>query len=199
MSRSKDPIALSPHWHVDYRLEAELPEDTIVGTRFTIHLVFSALAVAALLVVGWLGAITLSWKKQIGDWERRIKENRTEIAEIDRLQRDYATESAKIDQAYALMRPRLYVSEFLTNVGRTRPEQMSIDLIDWNDAGIVVRGGLRERSERASRILGGYVDVLRKDDKIGPLFATISLTDIDRGTGTEALRFEIKFTFKEAK
>lgn len=199
MSRSKDPISVSPHWHVDYRIVEELPEDTIIGTRFIIHVAFTALALAALLVAGWYGAISWSLRHQIADWERRIKENRTEVAEIERLQREYATESAKIDQAYALMRPQLFVSGFLADIGRTRPEQMSIDLIEWNDAGVVVRGGLRERSERASRILGGYVEMLRKEEKIGPLFRTIGLTDIDRGTGTDLLKFEIRFTLKDGK
>ena len=42
MSRSKDPLALRPHWHVDYRIEAELPDDTVIGTRFLINLGFPA-------------------------------------------------------------------------------------------------------------------------------------------------------------
>ena len=51
----------------------------------------------------------------------------------------------------------------------------------------------------ASRILGGYVDVLRKNEKIGPLFQAIQLTDIARKSGDDSLRFEIKFTLKERK
>ena len=200
MSRSDDPLALSPHWHVDYRIEAELPEDTVVSTRFLLNLAFTIPVLVALLVAAQVGAVTWSLHRQIGDWERRLKENRNEIIQIDRLQREFAVGAAKIDHAYVLLRPRLYVSGFLASLGRTRPEEASIDAIEWNEGGIVVRGGLRERSERASRILGAYIDVLRKDEQIGPHFQKIVLTDVDRGSGADAtLRFEIKFTLKDGK
>src|SRR3954464_3183029 len=105
MSRNRDPIGLTPHWHVDCRLEAELPEDNIVGTRFLINAVFSAVAVAALLFAGWLGYLSLSLHSQIRDWEQRIKENRPEVLELRRMATEYAVEAAKVDQAYALVRP----------------------------------------------------------------------------------------------
>lgn len=105
MTRNRDPLALSAHWHVDCRIEAELPEDNLVGTRFLINVVCSAVAFGALLFVGWLGYLNLSLRYQIRDWEQRIKDNRAEVLDIQRMQRDYATEAAKIDQAYALVRP----------------------------------------------------------------------------------------------
>lgn len=199
MSRSKDPLSLSAHWHVDYRIEAELPEDTVVGTRFLIHVGFTALVLVALYFFGIKAYVTWNLNQQISDWDRRILENRTEVAEIERLQKDYYLESMKVEQAYSLVRPGLYVAEFIANLGRTRPEQMSIDLIEWNEAGGVLRGSLRERSEQATRILGGYLDTLRNDPKVGPLFQTIQLTDVDRGSGGGVLRFEIKFMPKERK
>jgi hypothetical protein len=199
MSRSKDPLLLRPAWHVDYRIEAELPEDTVVGRRFLINIVFSALALSALYFFGLKFYVTWSLKHQIGDWERRIRDNRAEVAEIERLQKDYTFESMKVDQAFTLVRPILYVSDFIANLGRTRPEQMSIDLIEWNEYGGILRGNLRERSEQATRILGGYLDTLRKDDKIGPLFQAIQMTNVERSEGGGVLRFEIKFTLKEKK
>src|SRR6185503_5481345 len=110
MKRSRDPLVLSPHWHVDCRLEAELPEDNIVGTRFLINFVFCAVAVVALVFAGWLGYRNLSLRLQISDWEKRISDNKAEVAEINRMQREYAVEAAKIDQAYKLVRPQLYLS-----------------------------------------------------------------------------------------
>lgn len=196
MTRSRDPLIVSRHWHVDCRIEADLPEDNIVGTRFLINIVFTAIVLVALIFTGWLGYVNLNLRHQIRDWEVRINENRGEVRDIQRMQQDYAVEAAKIDQAYSLIRPRLYVSGFFMNLGRTRPEQMAIDQIDWNDAGIVVRGSVAEKSERATRLLGGYVDQLRRDDKIAPLFREISLTDVARGTTGDMLKFEIIFRFK---
>jgi hypothetical protein len=196
MKRSRDPLILSPHWHVDCRIEAELPEDNIVGTRFLINFVFCAVALAALIFAGWLGYVNLSVRRQIGDWEKRIRDNREAVAEINRMQREYAVESAKIDQAYSLVRPQLYVSDFISEIGRTRPDQMAIDVIEWNDAGILVRGSLVEKSERATQVLGGYVQHLRRDKKMAPLFRDIVLTDVNRGSSGDTLRFEIAFRLK---
>src|SRR4051812_39694536 len=102
MSRKRDPLGLPPHWHVDCRLQSELPEDTIVGTRFLVNALFSGVALAALLFAGWVGYLTLNLHSQIRDWEQRIKENRAEVRDIQRMQQEYAVEAGKIDQAYQL-------------------------------------------------------------------------------------------------
>jgi hypothetical protein len=199
MSRNRDPLALTPHWHVDCRIVLDLPEDTVVGRRFSINLAYTAAAVAVLLLAGYYGFVALNLSREINDWEQRISENRAEVSDIQRMQREYSAEAIKIDQAFALVRPQLFVSEFVANLGRTRPERMGIDIIEWNDAGVVVRGSLQgERSDRATELLGGYVDQLRRDPQIGPLFREIGLTDLDRGTSGETLRFEIKFSLKNS-
>jgi hypothetical protein len=196
MKRNRDPLALTQHWHVDCRVEAELPEDKIVGTRFLANVLFTAMAAGLLLFTGWLGYVGLSLRQQIRDWENRISDNRAAVREVQIMQRDFAAEAAKIDQAFALMRPRLRVSSFIANIGRSRPDQMAIDIIEWNEAGVVVRGSLAETSERATRMLGGYVEKLREDDGIGPLFREIVLTSLDRGGSGGSLRFEINFRLK---
>ena len=96
------------------------------------------------------------------------------------------------------MRPEFYASEFIAHIGRTRPDAMVVDMIEWNDAGVVVRGNLRESSERASRLLGGYVEQLRKDQKVNTWFK-VDLTDLDRGSSGETLRFEIMFRLHTKK
>jgi hypothetical protein len=196
MKRNHDPLALSPHWHIDLRLESELPEDTIIGKRFLVHVAFSAVALTAVVFAGYQGYIAWSLTREVRDWEQRINDNRSEVADITRMQREYSAEAVKIDQAFALVKPQLFVSDFIANLGRTRPDRMAIDLIEWNDAGVVVRGNLRERSDRATAMLGSYVEELQRDPRIGPLFQKIGLTDLDRGASGETLRFEIKFSMK---
>ena len=196
MTKSRDPLALSPHWHVDCRIETELPEDTVIGTRFIVHVAFFAVTLVTVLLAGFYGSQVFFLQREIHDWESRINDNRYEVADIQRMQREYAAESAKIDQAYSLANPLLYVSGFMANLGRTRPDRMAIDHVEWNENGAVLRGSLRERSDRATEILGGYVEVLRKDPLIGPLFREIILTDLDRGATGDMLRFEIKFAMK---
>ena len=199
MSKNRDPLVLSPHWRVDCRIEAELPEDNIVGRRFLINAIPSALALAALLVVGWLGYVDLDTRRQIRDLEQPLSDNRGDMREVQRMQREYAVEAAKVDQAWTLIRPQLYVSDFIANLGRTRPAQMIIDSIDWNDAGILVHGSLHENSERATRVLGDYVKLLGRDATFTQNFREPLLTGMDRGSGDALINFEITFRFKAPK
>jgi hypothetical protein len=199
MSRNRDPLGLTPHWHVDCRLVTELPEDNIVGTRFLINVVFSAVAVAALLFTGWLGYLSLSLRHQVRDWEQRIKDNRAEVRDIQRMQQEYAVEAAKIDQAYQLVRPQFYISGLIADLGRTRPDPVVIDIVDWNDIGIVVRGTLRATKQQATDSLNTYVKRLAADEKLGPLFERIQLKDFDPGETGEATKFELLLTPKPLK
>lgn len=200
MSKERDPLGLSPHWHADVRIVAELPEDNVVGTRFLINVACSAVVLAMLLFVGWVGYNNFSLHHQISDWEHRMADNRAEVADIKHMQREYAVESAKIDQAYALVKPQLFASGFVADLGRTRPDQVVIDTIEWSDSGIVVRGNVRENSQRATLLLGGYAKQLVKDDKIGPLFREIVLTSLDRASSAgDLLNFELTFRLKNPK
>lgn len=197
MNRERHPPPAAAPWHVDLRLEDELPDDRIVGTRFLLNVVFTVLAAAPLLYFGWLGTVALSLRHQTRDWEQRIADNRAEMLDIQRMQREFGAEADKIDQAYAMMKSPFVVSELVAELGRTRPEQATIQLIEWNELGIFLRGSLRERSDSASRLLGSYVEELRRNKKIGPLFREIVLTDLDRSTGRDLLRFEIVLRTKE--
>lgn len=200
MSRERDPLGLSPHWHVDVRVVAELPEDNVVGTRFLVNVVFSAVTFGMLLFAGWLGYLNFILRHQIRDWEQRIADNRAEVRDIQHMQREYAVESAKIDQAHALVAPTIFVSGFISDLGRTRPEQVVIDTIDWTESGVIVRGNVRESSQRATLLLGNYTKQLVRDEKIGPLFRDIALTSLDRGSNAgELLNFELTFRSKTAK
>jgi hypothetical protein len=198
-NRSRDPLGLPPHWHVDCRLEAELPEDNIVGTRFLTNVLFSALALGALLFAGWLGYLDLNLHHQIGDWEQRIRDNRAEVMDIKRMQTEYAVEAAKVDQAYQLVRPQFYVTGLVSDIGRTRPDAVVIDIIEWNDAGVIVRGTMKANSRQATETLDQYVRALAADEKIGPLFDSVKLTDFDRGVAGDTTKFEIVLKPKAPK
>ena len=171
-----------------------MPEDNVVGTRFLINTFFGAVAFATLLFAGWLGYVDLTTWRQMRDWEQRIKENQAEVRDIQRMQRDYTVESAKIDEAYKLIQPQLRVYEFIQTLGRTRPPQLVIDSIDWNEATIIVHGNLRGESEQASALLSNYVRTLAKEAKMGAVFREPPrLTGFDRGASNDVINFEISF------
>jgi len=197
MTESRNPFLPRPQWHVDCRIVAELPEDSIVGRRFLAKALFGSVTLILCLIAGWLLYSGLSQRDHIGDWERRLADNQAEVREIQRLQREYGLEAAKIDAAYTLVNSPLVVSEFIAQIGGTRPERMTIDIIETNGGSLVMRGSLSETSsERASRSLGKYIEDLRKNRQIGPKFSQIVLTSLERRENNDPLSFEISFVFR---
>ncbi|MEO6873489.1 MAG: hypothetical protein ABI222_01570, partial [Opitutaceae bacterium] len=157
MSKSRDPLALSAHWHVDCTLNNELPDDRVVSSRFLVNLPFGAITLVLMVVFGLKLSNDLTLRGFINDWDRRIAESRVEIASIKQMQRDYSTASTKIEEAHQLVKNRLFVYDFVNELGRTRPEQMVINTIESTGYGVLMRGTLGESSERATLMIGQYV------------------------------------------
>ena len=197
MTRRRETLRLGSHWHVDCRLEAELPDDKIVGVHFIANALFGTMTLGLLLFASYLGYKCYNIKSQIKAWDQSLAENAAEVRSIQLLQREYVTEASKVDQAYGSIRPALHVSSFVTALGRTLPGEVTIDMVEWNDSGILVRGYLREPVPVAARLLGDYIEVLRKDEKIGPQFSEIKVTAFDRAKRNEELQsFGLRFVLK---
>jgi hypothetical protein len=125
------------------------------------------------------------------------------MAENDRAFKTLAGETARLDSlntrldaAYELVRTPYTTSELLLALGRTRLERMSLERIDGFREGVVLRGILREPSTRASHTLRTYVDSLRKDPELGPLFATVALVSLERNDTGDEMTFEIACRLK---
>jgi hypothetical protein len=197
-SRAPSPVtdlpAAGAAWHVDCRLITELPEDSVVGTRFLINAVFGGITLGVGLGFGWLAYTNFELRSQINTWERRMAENAAELKQIEQVQGQFAKDSARVDEAYELMHQSMLVSEFTALLGQSRPAQVVFEMIETGGADVVMlRGSLRENSERASRLLGAYVDSLRAHPKLGPLCREIVLTSLERREADDNLTFEITF------
>jgi hypothetical protein len=180
MSSARDRLFLTPHWHVDCRLVAELPEDSVVGVRFMTYAVSCAIALAVVLFTGWYAYADLSLRKQIEDSSQHLDDDHWEVIEIRRLQHFYENESKKIESAYSEMKNPFLISGFTSEIGHTLPDRMVIDTIEFGEGKILIRGRLRDSSEAASILLGKYLEKLRADPEVGPHFTTINVTDLDR-------------------
>lgn len=190
--KSRDPLALSEHWHVDCRLEAELPDDRVVSSRFLVNLPFGAVTLALAVFFGLEMSKDLSLRSFIADWSRRIADSRIQVAAIKQMQRDYTVLSAKIEMAHQLVWNRLFLYGFTSQLGRTRPDQMVINTIESTPTGVVVRGTLGESSETATQLIGQYVKQLSQDPEFKPLFE-ITVTSFERDRNTDQQNFEITF------
>lgn len=196
MSSDGDQLDLNPHWHVDCRMLVDLPEDRVIGTRFLINTAMGALTLAIALGTLWLLYANLAMRETINDWEKRLADRQAEIAEIETLQLAFNREVEAVDNAYELIVSPIAVSPFVQQIGRTRPAIMNIEMIERSGGNVVLRGTLLESSERASRLLTGYVQSLREDSAIGPPFQEIVISSLERLDESNTIRFEITFRLK---
>lgn len=192
MSKNRDPLALSAHWHVDCALVNELPDDRVVSSRFLVNLPFGAVTLVLLVIFGLKLSNDLSLRTFISDWGRRLADSRIQVAGIKQMQRDYAGVSYKIEQAYRLAHNRVGIYDFMTALAHTRPEQMVISNIESTANGIVVRGTLGESSEHATLLIGKYVEQLNRNPQFSAQFE-ITVTSFERDRTTDQQNFELTF------
>ena len=194
---NEDSIYQGP-WHIDCRLSSQLPNNRMVRRRFISTAIAAGLAMSALTFTGWLLYMGHTLETDSVFWTERIGESKKVFEEFNQTNRTLDSRTSKLDTAYSLMGAPFRVSNLIMNLGRTRPANMRIDSIESNDAGVAMRGGLREPSEQASRSLRKYVDELRRDPAIGPLFVSVALTSLQREEESDSLVFEITFKLKKA-
>lgn len=191
-SRKDDTLDLGPYWRFDCRLAAELPEDNVVRARFLADALFGAVAFGLLLLCLWLGYGNMALGGSIRDWEQRVAQSRQETEELQKLQQSTSSLSNRLARAAELTGSPYLVSQLLLDLGRTRPDQIRIDVIEMSETVIYLRGNITESSDRATRLLGRYVETLKRDPAIGSHFAEIIPSSIDRVTNqSDAFTFEI--------
>lgn len=183
-------------WRVDCRISAALPSGDLIRRRFIGNAIAATLAAACLLVTLWqlytggvLSTEIAYWRQQMAENDRAYKALAADTAKLDK-------QAARLDAAYDLVRTPYTTSELLLELGRTRLERMSLERVDGFREGLVLRGVLREPSTRATQTLRTYVDSLRNDPKLGPLFVTVALVSMERNETGDQISFEIACRLK---
>ena len=186
-------------WHIDCRLSAQLPSNDLVRRRFLTNAIAVTLAAGALTISLWQLYLGNSLNTDAVYWAQKISDNRKQTTELNQLTRTLGIKSERLDFAYALMAAPYPVSDFILSLGRSRLANMRVDSLESNENGLTMRGALREAPEQASRTLRHYVEDLRHRPDIGPLFASIALTSLDRREPTDSMSFEITFKLRPAQ
>lgn len=193
---AKAGAAYQGPWRVDCRISAALPSGDLIRRRFIGNAIAATLAAACLLVTLWQLYNGGVLSTEIAYWRQQMAENdrayRTLAADTARLEK----QAARLDAAYELVRTPYTTSELLLDLGRTRLERMSLERVDGFREGLVLRGVLREPSTRATQTLRTYVDTLRNDPKLGPLFATVALVSMERSENGDQITFEVACRLK---
>ncbi|HVT73447.1 MAG TPA: hypothetical protein VHD61_09940 [Lacunisphaera sp.] len=185
-------------WHIDCRLSAQLPSGDLIRRKFIGNVVAASIAACVLILAFWQLYVSGSLRSEIQYWQDQVATHKRQFAELNLATKTLDAKVARLDAAYDLMGAPYHVSDLLLNFGRTRLPKMSILSINGFAGGVVVRGTLQEPSEQAAQTLKHYVEDLRKDPAIGPLFSAIVLTSLERAEGADTLTFEIACKLKGA-
>jgi Tfp pilus assembly protein PilN len=191
MARSRDPLSLTPNWHLDLRLEAELPEDNVVRTRFVVGAVFGTVAVMSLLLLAWVGYTRSNLRAEIAEFDRIREENQASVAEIDQLQKEYETGAQKIEKAAKIIKGRLLFSQFVATVAQSLPATMALDQVQLTEDGIKISGQVTSPTE-----LSRYLAALRQNPKFTALFTEIKQTGYTPNRAGNGFIFDITFKQK---
>lgn len=185
-------------WRVDCRLARELPDDKPIRSHFIVQLAAALVCTVLILVAGWQYFRLQTVRNGIARWNRTMTEDRAVYDEVDRLRNSITADGRKIGDAAAALQSHILVFDFLSGLGRTRPDYLNIQHIQSTETGLLMQGTLEVSPERATRLLGKYVADLKADPHFGPHFSNIMLRGIDRrGDNTTAeLQFEITFTYR---
>jgi hypothetical protein len=192
---SKPSLYIKP-WHFDCRLPKELPDDTPVRGRFVANAIAGSFAAIVLMYIGWAYYSQQSLAHDTADWRQKIAANSLETTRLRKTTSEAIDGAARINQAYSLIYSPLVVSQFIYEIGRTRPDPVRLEIIEQNSGAVYLRGMLRESSQRGSVLLGRYVDQLRASPRLSPLFASIVLTSLERNDQTQTINFEITLKLK---
>ncbi len=196
-SPAEDAVYQGP-WHIDCHLSAQLPNNKMVRRRFITTAIAGALAASALTLTCWLLYVNYTLSTDSDFWTQRISQSQRLYTDLNQSTRTLAARAGRLDRAYELMGGPFQVSDLILNLGRSRPANIEITTIEANETGVTLHGGLREPSEQASRSLRRYVEDLRRDPAIAPLFVSIALSSFQREDDSDSLTFQISFKLKKA-
>lgn len=196
-SLNKDSHYVQP-WHFDCRLSKELPDDNPIRGRFLAGLLACTVAAVAL----FYAAITLYSRTilrgDIAYWEQQIQMNSAKMAELQKEIAIIQSGARRLDEIYKLSTTPLPVSEFIQEIGRSKPANIRIDMIEFRENLAYIRGGLQESSQKASANLSQYVAEMRANQRLRPLFSSIAQTSMERNTLAGTVSFEITLKLKTA-
>jgi Tfp pilus assembly protein PilN len=196
-SHSKSTHYLQP-WHFDCRLSKELPDDNPVRGRFLASLLSCTVAAIALFYAGITLYSYSILRADIAYWDEQIKTSNIPMAELQKVISSIQSGARRLDAIYKLANTPLPVSEFVQEIGRTRPPNVRIAMLEFHDGTAFIRGDMRESSQRASALLSQYVAELRANPRLRPLFSNIKVTSMERDTQSGTIPFEINLKLKAA-
>lgn len=195
----RDDSAAHRPWHVDYRITEGSAEDKAAGRRLLAGTVAAAFAFFAIALTSWQLYAGSTLRTDLHYWEQQLKENKKLFDDLTTASASKEKQSATLKRAYELMGASYQPTTFVASLSRTIPTHMRVDRIETNDVYASISGSLMEPAEEATGTLGRYMEELRRNPAIGPLFSNISITSLHRKSDADAVAFVITLRHNPAR
>jgi len=190
LKRSGQP-AYAPNWHPNFRNTQLLPDLKVVRTTFFINALCIAIASAVLMFTGYREFQAFDLRSNMSAANQSIEAQRAENDRLLGLNREFMDGVRKFEEANAFVSARISGTKLLIALGSSLPELMEFTAITYEKNLLSLRGTIKADSESASQRASAYLDALRGDPFIGQVFTDISLTNLQRDTGSQGMSFEI--------
>jgi Tfp pilus assembly protein PilN len=193
-------------WHPNFRNVQTLPDTKAVRTTFFINAIAALVAVGLLAAFGYQEYVLADLRGQVAQLDGQIERDKKPSQEAVALFTKFQAEEKKIQELETFLSGnKLVVSKFLNRLGKSVPAKISITAMEYNEAGVTLRGLVVGTPEQASGMISNYEKQLKADEEIGKRFDQIALVNLSRDSrDTEGgrLTFEISLRStlkKEAK
>jgi len=183
-----------PAWHLDFRDVSRLPDVKPIRTSFFVNGISLLLAAFVLMNFAKQEFALHNLGSQVTDWQAQIESDSGPSSMAVQDFRKFQVEEKKIEEVKSFLTTKVKPSVFLMRLGEVLPENIIIDMIDWREGEIGLRGTVSGSPDRASGYASSMVALLTADEILGALFSEISLTSLARNPATGLLAMEIRMT-----
>lgn len=187
-----------PAWHPNFRDHDRLPDVKVVRTAFLVNGAAIVVMAGLLFWAGFNEYHLGDLRGRIEAWDKQIQRNQAASARAVGIYKKFQADEAQLREIDAFVKSKPAVSPLILRLGATLPETMALDSVVWRDGDLTLHGTVRGVPDAASGYASAYVERLRTDAELGPLFERVALTSVARNAVTGRLLVEIVLTGKVA-
>lgn len=190
--------AHAPGWHPNFRNFTQLPDTKVVRTSFLFTGIAGFVATAIFTFFCYQEYNLYLLEKQVDEWTAKIEQRQKPSSQAIAAYKAFQEEQKKLAEAEDfLASEKLPFTEFLIHLGEKLPRYLAITYINYNAAGVTIRGLVKGEPDQASGLASAYEKQLREDAETARKFGSISITTLSRDAQSGQLSFEIMMKFEE--
>lgn len=197
--KSEANVPLVPAWHPNFRNFERLPDTKVVRTAFFINVFAITVTVVLLLYVARKEWELYALRLQKAEKEQQIARDKPASDQAVALFKKFQAEEAKVNEVDAFLKSKPLISELLLHLGQTLPKNIAIDRFDLRDTGLALAATVRGAPDQASGQASAYIEQLRADKVLAPLFDDITPTSSGRNPQTGRIVIELFLRLKGKK